>query len=86
MSSSQKFTAKKRAFLKAYSETLNITSAAREAGCSRQAHYKWLKTDKAYLEALEEAGEEFIQEAVRRVYKTRQKATPKKREKKARVF
>ncbi len=61
VSSLQKFTAKKRAFLRAYAETANITYAARAGKCSRNAHYKWLKTDKAYQETFQEAKQEAIE-------------------------
>ena len=57
----QKLTAKKRAFLRAYAETANITYAARAGECSRNAHYKWLKTDQAYQEIFQEAKQEAIE-------------------------
>lgn len=63
---------KKRAFLKAFRDTLSIKLAAQAARIAAQAHYNWLRSDENYRRAWEEAQEEAAQfledEAVRRAY------------------
>lgn len=61
---------KKRAFLAAYGECGSISKAAISADITRQAHYKWIKTDPDYAELFEATQEEAAQfledEAVKR--------------------
>ena len=63
---------KLRAFLKVYTETANVTLAAKAAGITRGAHYQRLKRDPAYRAACEEAekaaGDRALKEAYRIVY------------------
>lgn len=60
---------KRQAFLAAYAQLGNITSAAKAAGIDRTSHYLWL-ADKAYKKAFtdsdEQATERMEQEAWRR--------------------
>lgn len=59
-------------FLAAYRECGTISAAAEAAGCGRQSHYNWLKTDATYPErfqdADQEAGESLLAEARRRAF------------------
>src|SRR5438876_11025887 len=50
---------KKTAFLDAYATNGNIRAAAHIAGIDRRTHYKWLDTDKKYVEAFQEALDDF---------------------------
>ena len=51
----QKFTAKKRAMIKALESSLGIvTTACKSAGVSRRTYYNWLKDDEAFKEAVED--------------------------------
>jgi hypothetical protein len=64
----------KRAFLAAYAETGNITSAAKLAGVDRTNHYRWISEDsedyevymQAFKDAQEQAAENLESEARRR--------------------
>ena len=62
--------AKQAPFLTAFRRTGSVTGAAREAGVSRSAHYKWVEVDPEYAEQFENANEEMVdgleQEARRR--------------------
>lgn len=51
---------KKRAFLKAYAATGNISDAASQTGIDRGTHYKWLKDDAEYGQAFENAKEQAV--------------------------
>jgi hypothetical protein len=44
---------RKRVFLEAYSGLGNVRAAAKAAGISREAHYKWLESDAEYRKAFE---------------------------------
>lgn len=61
---------KKRAFLSAFAQTGCVSRAADLAGCSRNSHYNWLKTDAEYAVAFEDAemmvGDLLESEAMRR--------------------
>ena len=61
---------KKPAVIAAFKATCSVTRACEISGVSRQAHYDWLKSDPAYLEAFEASKDEAAQvledEAVRR--------------------
>lgn len=61
---------KKRAMLAALRQLGNISQAAEAAGCSRSAHYLWLRTDPRYhaevADAMEEAADHLEAEARRR--------------------
>jgi hypothetical protein len=53
--SAQKFTAKKRAMIKALEASLGIvTTACKNAKVSRRTYYNWLKEDEAFKEAVED--------------------------------
>lgn len=52
---------KKAAFLAAYAECASITEAAKIAGISRDAHYKWMKSDSDYPNAFAVAHEQSIE-------------------------
>jgi len=54
---------KKRAFLAAYSECGNISTAAKLAEISRQAHYEWMQSDPDYP-ALFKAADQTAAEAL----------------------
>jgi len=62
--------AKKERFLEAVALTGNISTAAKAAGCARQAHYNWLDDDEAYparfTAAMDQAADLLEQEARRR--------------------
>lgn len=45
----------KKAFLEAFAEYGNVTTAARIAGCSRRSAYNWLDTDEDYAAEYREA-------------------------------
>ena len=65
---SQNFTAKKRAFLRAFRESGSITHAALAAKVSRRQHYNWLK-DEQYVKFFDDAKEEaadLLEEEARR--------------------
>ncbi len=54
-------TAKKRAMLEALEKSLGVvTTAARVADVSRETHYRWLKEDAEYKEAVRLIGEQAI--------------------------
>src|ERR1700722_3578426 len=61
-----------RAFLAAYSETCNVSRAAKAAKIDRATHYEWMKTNdpykKAFEEAKEQAADALEDEAVRRAH------------------
>ena len=63
---------KKRAFLAAYIRCASITTAAKRAKCSREAHYAWLREDpaysKAFKQAIDLAGDSLEDEAARRAF------------------
>lgn len=65
-------TAKKRAFLAAFSETCSIIRAAKCAGVDRGTHYEWLARDRDYADrfhvAKEQAADALEDEAVRRAH------------------
>jgi hypothetical protein len=65
-------TAKKGAFLAAYSRLGSITAAAEAAKIDRSTHYDWLKTDEAYkkasAEAVLQAADALEDEAARRAF------------------
>jgi hypothetical protein len=62
---------RKRVFLNAYSGCGNIKAAAKAAGTSREAHYKWLESDAEYrktFDAMEDrVGQELEELAIDRV-------------------
>jgi hypothetical protein len=45
------------AFLVCFAATRSITEACKQAGCSRDAHYKWMRYDDAYRDAFERTKE-----------------------------
>ena len=49
---------KKDAFLAAYAQCGNVTTAAKAAGCARRTHYDWLKEDPDYPARFAQAREE----------------------------
>jgi hypothetical protein len=49
----RKASAKKRAFLAAFSSTWSLSLAAKGAGIDRRTHYNWLKSDPSYAKAFE---------------------------------
>ena len=53
--------AKRRAFLTAYTELGNITAAARAAGVARQKHYEWLESDPEYAKKFADAHEQAVE-------------------------
>ena len=54
-------TTKKRAMLEALEKSLGVvTTAARVADVSRETHYRWLKEDAEYKEAVRLIGEQAI--------------------------
>jgi hypothetical protein len=48
---------KKRAFLRAYADTFNVTFSAELAKIERHTHYAWLQNDEHFVEAFELAKE-----------------------------
>jgi hypothetical protein len=54
--------ARKRVFLDAYSGLGNVKAAAKAAGTSREAHYKWLESDAEYRTTFESLADQVGQE------------------------